>query len=523
MHPSRDAWRLAVSRVCRLVRGCRGRSRRRRRQRDARELHRGRLQRGARRRRHGHLQLRRGTGRHPDHVDQDPHQHDHHRRHAARTITLDGLATTRLFRTTYQFASFTLTFRNLTLRNGRAPDYGGAIRLAYQDFVTTLVIENVTFLNNACDQAGNDVGGGRAVRAGRHRHHPQQPVSRATAAATAEPSATCRRASRSRTRCSRATPRTRPRASSAAWAARSTSTARADGQLVIRRSRFRSTWPRARPAPSTPTSTPAATGMTIEDCIVRGQHAPQQNGGAIYHQNGGLTIARSTFASNIDARTGRRLWLLQASPTSITNSTFTGNSATGIPPNNGSSGLGGAILINAANSRHHLAHDDREQPRGLGGRRHHRRHDDGSSTTLRGTSSPTTRPRTAATPGTSRTTARPAAGRRREPASSRPARTRAIPTIPTAPPSSPSAIRCWDRSRTTAGSTRDPRAAAGEPRAQPASRPAVRRRPRINAAWRVPRGSRATRARTRRRRSMSRREPVDQRGTGGVVTTPPST
>ena len=32
----------------------------------------------------------------------------------------------------------------------------------------------------------------------------------------------------------------------------------------------------------------------------------------------------------------------------ITNSTFTGNRANGIPPNNGSSGLGGAILINAS-------------------------------------------------------------------------------------------------------------------------------------------------------------------------------
>ena len=45
-----------------------------------------------------------------------------------QNITLDGGGTTRLFNTTYQFASFTLTFRGLTLSNGFAPDFGGAIR-----------------------------------------------------------------------------------------------------------------------------------------------------------------------------------------------------------------------------------------------------------------------------------------------------------------------------------------------------------------------------------------------------------
>ena len=39
-------------------------------------------------------------------------------------ITLDGGGTTRLFETTYQFASFTITLRNLTLRNAR----GGRLR-----------------------------------------------------------------------------------------------------------------------------------------------------------------------------------------------------------------------------------------------------------------------------------------------------------------------------------------------------------------------------------------------------------
>ena len=40
-------------------------------------------------------------------------------------VTLDGGGTTRLFETTYQFASFTITLRNLTLRNAARPTSGG--------------------------------------------------------------------------------------------------------------------------------------------------------------------------------------------------------------------------------------------------------------------------------------------------------------------------------------------------------------------------------------------------------------
>src|SRR5262249_15972372 len=48
-------------------------------------------------------------------------------------IVFDGGSAVRLFQTTYGSSPITLTFRNVTLRNGRAPDFGGAIRLAYQE------------------------------------------------------------------------------------------------------------------------------------------------------------------------------------------------------------------------------------------------------------------------------------------------------------------------------------------------------------------------------------------------------
>jgi hypothetical protein len=81
---------------------------------------------------------------------------------AGQQVALDGGGTTRLFATTYQFSPFIITLRNLTLRNGFASDFGGAIRLVYQEPAnwTTLNITSVTFANNTAGAAGNDVGGG---------------------------------------------------------------------------------------------------------------------------------------------------------------------------------------------------------------------------------------------------------------------------------------------------------------------------------------------------------------------------
>lgn len=263
-------------------------------------------------------------------------------------ITLDGLNSTRLFHTTYQFASFTLTFRNLTLRNGRAQDYGGAIRLAYQDFVTTLNIEGVVFSNNACVAAGNDVGGGALYAQGGivtirnssfvgNRGGNGGAIGNLQARFTIEDS-------EFDGNVTNAAAGQFGGVGGAMYVDGS-----GGGQLVIRRSRFIANQA-TRTAGAIHTYLYAGgTGMSIEDVTFEA-NVTQQNGGAIYHQNGALTITRSTFVSNTTRGQGGAIWLLQAAPTSISNSTFTGNSATGIAPNNGSSGLGGAILINGSNA-----------------------------------------------------------------------------------------------------------------------------------------------------------------------------
>jgi hypothetical protein len=262
-----------------------------------------------------------------------------------QTITLDGGGTTRLFNTTYQFASFTLTFRNLTLRNGFAADFGGAIRLAYQDFLTTLVIENVTFSNNVCSQAGNDVGGGALYAQGgivtirnstflNNRGGNGGAIGNLQARFTIEDTLFQGNA-------------TNANVGGGGTGGAIYVDGSNNGQLVLRRTTFRSNTAAFMGGAIHTYQYAGASGMTIEDSLFE-NNVTDRNGGAIYHQNGSLTIARSTFSGNVTRGQGGALWLLQATPTAITNSTFTGNRANGIPPNNGSSGLGGAILINAS-------------------------------------------------------------------------------------------------------------------------------------------------------------------------------
>jgi hypothetical protein len=262
-----------------------------------------------------------------------------------QSITLDGGGTTRLFNTTYQFASFTLTFRSLTLRNGFAADFGGAIRLAYQDFLTTLVIENVTFSNNVCSAAGNDVGGGALYAQGGNvtirnsaflgnRGGNGGAIGNLQARFTIEDTLFQGNL-------------TNAHAGDGGNGGAIYVDGSNNGQLVIRRSTFRSNVASWLGGAIHTYMYAGASGMTIEDSLFQA-NSTEQNGGATYHQNGGLTIARSTFDANVTRGQGGALWLLQATPTAISNSTFTGNRANGIPPNSGSSGLGGAILINAS-------------------------------------------------------------------------------------------------------------------------------------------------------------------------------
>ncbi len=73
-------------------------------------------------------------------------------------VTLDGQGAVRLFSVDDQRQ---LALRNLTLRRGRVADSGAAVRSAdHERGMQALTIQNVRFEDDACTQAGDDVGGG---------------------------------------------------------------------------------------------------------------------------------------------------------------------------------------------------------------------------------------------------------------------------------------------------------------------------------------------------------------------------
>jgi predicted outer membrane repeat protein len=250
---------------------------------------------------------------------------------SGQNITLDGGGTTRLFNTTFQFAPFTLTFRSLTLRNGFATDFGGAIRLAFQNAanVTTLLIENVTFSNNVCSQAGNDVGGGALYAQGGivtirnstfvgNRGGNGGAIGNLQARFTIEDTLFQGNT-------------TNPHAGDGGNGGAIYIDGSNNGQLVIRRSTFRSNAASWIGGAIHTYMYAGASGMTIEDSLFE-SNTTEQNGGAVYHQNGSLTVARSTFSGNQTRGQGGALWLLEATPTTITNSTFTGNRSYSVIP-----------------------------------------------------------------------------------------------------------------------------------------------------------------------------------------------
>ena len=259
-------------------------------------------------------------------------------------ITLDGGGTTRLFETTYQFAPFTITLRNLTLRNARAADFGGAVRLVYQDHLTTLNVEGVRFVDNVAAASGDDVGGGAihavtgyvnvrsSVFTG-NRGGNGGAIGHIQARLTLEDAVFQDNATHARV------------ANGGSGGAVYTDGS-SNGPVVIRRSTFLGNSATNLGGALFTYQYAGASSYTIEDSWFSG-NTTENNGGAIYHQNGALAIRGSTFSGNTTVGQGGALWLLDSSPATIANCTFVGNDAVGRVPNNGSSGLGGAILINA--------------------------------------------------------------------------------------------------------------------------------------------------------------------------------
>jgi len=268
-------------------------------------------------------------------------------------VALDGGGTTKMFLTTYQLATgLNLVFRQLTLRNGRASNQGGAMELVWQEpsRLTNLLIEDVTFENNVAATSHADWGGGaiygvtgvftirRSTFVG-NRGANGGAIGTIAARITIEDSLFEENA-------------TLPvvgdpfKGGQGGHGGAIYVDGTDLGTLSLRRTIFsgnRATnlggaihsWMYGLPS-----------ALVIEDCTFAG-NAGTTDGGAVFHMNGRLAITGSTFSANTVVGQGGALWEGQAdpgqTPVSITNSTFSGNSATGIRPNDGSTGLGGAI------------------------------------------------------------------------------------------------------------------------------------------------------------------------------------
>jgi len=280
---------------------------------------------------------------------------------SGQQVTLDGGSATRFLLTTYQIPAQTtsgiqLTLRHLTLQHFRASDLGGAIRLVYQEPSrwTTLTVDDVTFFDNVALAAGADVGGGAIYAQGGNvaitnsRFYYNRG---GNGGALGNLQAVFDIAdSVFQGNSTHATVSGAGGHGGAIYIDGSSL-----GLLKIRRTSFVGnsaaalggaihTWLYGLPS-----------GMLIEDSGFA-DNAGTTNGGAVFHMNGSLTITGSTFSGNTVVGQGGALWFLRAgdkpndTPVSITNSSFTGNQATGTRPNNGSVGLGGAITNSGATS-----------------------------------------------------------------------------------------------------------------------------------------------------------------------------
>ena len=271
-------------------------------------------------------------------------------------VTLDGGGTTKMFRTTYQLATgLSLVFRQLTLKNGRAADQGAALELVWQEpsRLTSLLIEDVTFRDNVAATSHADWGGGA--------------IYGATGVLTIRRSTFV--GNRGANGGAIGTIAVRMTIEDSRFEGNATLPVVGDpfgggegghggaiyidgtnlGALTLRRTTFSGnqatnlggaihSWMYGLPS-----------ALVIEDCTFA-SNAGTTNGGAIFHMNGRLTVSGSTFSGNTVVGQGGAIWEGEAdagqTPVAITSSTFNGNRATGIRPNSGSTGLGGAIRDN---------------------------------------------------------------------------------------------------------------------------------------------------------------------------------
>ncbi len=273
-------------------------------------------------------------------------------------VTLDGRDAVRLFSIAYQRQ---LTLRNLTLRRGRAVDFGAAVRSEYHERGTpALAVRNVRFEDNVCTQAGDDVGGGAIYLLGGvstvdgstflgNRGGNGGAIGYLGGDGTGPANGLALRDSLF------AANETQARVSSfGATGGALYVDGAGDGEVRVERCTFRDNVAWAGGAiHSVMYQAPQA--LVVADSTFLENRATGGNGGAIYHQDGSLELTGSLVAGNRAFSQGGGLWLYHPTSAAITNVTFTANRAEGAQAPSGYA-IGGGFSIYPTGANVALSH-----------------------------------------------------------------------------------------------------------------------------------------------------------------------
>ena len=255
---------------------------------------------------------------------------------SADLITLDAGGGRRHFATRQSIGTpIALTVRNLTLRNGRCPvpeppdppqptpGYGGSIRSGID---SPLTVTDSRFINNVCDVAGVDVGGG-AIRQRRgpllvqrtlfqgNRAGNAGAISSSDSVATVEDSTFTGNTTNAHT------------GGFSGVGGGFYNDESGNGLITIRRTAFINNTATFAAGAVQAFFVPGDQGLVLEDCTFQGNSSPG-DAGAVLSQLGPLTVSRSTFTGNSGVNGGGLY--INTSPATITNSTFSGNTATNV-------------------------------------------------------------------------------------------------------------------------------------------------------------------------------------------------
>ncbi len=273
-------------------------------------------------------------------------------------VTLDAQDAVRIFSVDYQRQ---LAVRNLALRRGRAADSGAAIRSAFHERGTLAVtVSNVRFEDNVCTQAGDDVGGGAIYLLGgvstidgstflRNRGGNGGAIGYLGGDGTGPANGLTIRDSVFVGNATQARVSTYGATGGALYV-----DGAGDGEVRVERCTFRDNVAWAGGAiHSVMYQSPQA--LVILDSTFLENIATGGNGGAIYHQDGSLTLTGSLVAGNRVFSQGGGLWLYHPTAATITNVTFTGNRAEGAVAPSGYA-IGGAFSIYPSGPNVTLSH-----------------------------------------------------------------------------------------------------------------------------------------------------------------------